>query len=242
MQYITAKEAAEILNITVRQLHREVRKGMLRQLYPKGYKTPYYDPEEVSILHTLRKKKISLPEVASLAQQAHMRVMHLEKLVEQLIKAVGADIPHLPLDKESVTALWYKAQQALEEPHRHTLKEILEWSGIFSSIGEEHLMAIESHMTIADPYKVFVELGVRMFKEYPYNHDQDPGTSSVFRMLNVSRDKLRRAIWSYVSLSSDGGKFLACKMFPKSRGDVHDDILALVIEKRRKRDIGKRFH
>jgi hypothetical protein len=238
VEYIKAKEAADILGFSVRQLSTEVRRGMLKQHFPSGRRTPYYDAEEVSELAELRKKKISLPEVAAMAQRAHMQSLRQEKLTRQLMTAIGADIPNLPLDREYIVSLWYKLLDDLQAPRRHTLREVLEWSGIFSSLGEEHLQAIETFVGIEEPWKPFAELSMRLYAESPTNLRNDPASDSVYRLLNVARDKLRHTMKIYMALKK--GTVLANKMFPKAGEDVHNDILALVIEKRRKRDKARR--
>ena len=238
MEYIPAEEAASILNISVRQLRREVRKGMLRQVFPDGQKVPYYDPEEVAFLANLRTNKISLPEVAAAAQRTQMYMMRLEKRMNQLMTAVGADIPCLPLDKEYLTSLYFRVQDAVEPPRQHSLKEVLEWSGIFATLGEEHLQGIETYMGIEEPWRPFAELSMRLFSGSPNNLRNDPGADAVYRVLNVSRDKLRRTLGMYLTLKH--GPVLTHRMFPQSKNDVHNDILALVIEKRRKRDQARR--
>jgi len=240
MDYITAKEAARLLGITERHLHREVTKGVLRQHFPQGRKTPYYDPDEVAVLSEMRARKLSLAEIAAIAQRTAIQQLRLEKLLQQVMKTVGADVPLLPVDRESIISLYLRAQDAQEQPHRHSVREVMEWAGIFSALGEEHLQAIETYFGVEEPWRIFQLLAMRMYTEYPNNLQGDPGAQTVYRLLNVARDKMRRTMWSYVAINHN--RTLANKLFPKAQGDVHDDITALVVEKRRRRDISRRKH
>lgn len=238
MEYIKASEAAQLLCITERQLRREVTKGVIRQHFPKGRRIPYYDPDEVAVLSEMRSRKMSLAEIAAIAQRTAIQQMRLEKLVQQILQATGADIPLIPVDRESVVALYLKAQDAQEQKRRHSVQEVAEWAGIFSSLGEEHFVAIETYFGVEEPWKVFNLLSRRLYVEYPLALQDDPGALTVFRLLNVSRDRMRRTMWAYVATTHS--RTLANKLFPKAQGDVHDDITALVVEKRKKRDFDRR--
>jgi hypothetical protein len=237
MEYLTAEEVASILGIGRRQLGRHVRKGLLRQFHPEGKQVPYYDPEEVTALLNIRNKSVSSTALSMLVKQTSMRVTHLEKIVEQLITALGANIEVLPIDKDSVVALWYRAKAALEAGTGQDTKEVLAWAGIFSAIGEEHLEVLATALELEEPYNVFTKLGKELYKKYPYGLEDDPGAKGVLQLLNVSRDKLRRVMESYISMTS--GKVLGYEIFPKSKGDAHTDIVALIVEKKRRRTTSK---
>lgn len=228
MELITAKEAADIIGVGPRQLSALARQGFIRTQHKKGdRRTPYYDPNEIVAYADMKQKGITFAEIAAMAQQNRARVTRLERVVNRLLGVIGADTPTLKLDRQSVISMHLTVEDALELPV-YTSKEVLDWSKIFYSIGEEYFEEVANIFNTPEPWKPYLELAKRMAKKAPFRQmEVDIEVKATYNYLKLATRFVRQAAFFYVRGKS--GSREAYRTFPESTGDPHEDILSITV-------------
>jgi len=164
--------------------------------------------------------------LAGLAYSAHLDVMRLERRLDQLVDALGFDLPTMKLDEESVMALYLKAQDALKK--NLTPQEVYDWIRTISTLGEEYFFALHRYTREDHPWKPFHQLIIKMLEAAPFEKlTNDPEYKFLYKCLNAVRKAFRDVIIMYTQ-SKFENLTLTARMFPQIKGDLHETILALM--------------
>jgi DNA-binding transcriptional MerR regulator len=236
MELISSKEAAEILGIGMRQLSKLASEGYIFPQQKKGdRRSNYYDPNEIAAFAQLRKEGVNLVKLAAQVQRTDIRSRRTERLQQHLFSVIGADVPLLKLDRESVIAMHLKVQDALELPV-FTQNEVLEWAKTFYSMGEEYFETVGSIIETDDPWKPYTDLAKKIALMAPFREmEADVEVKAVYNYLKIATRFMRQAAFFYVRARY--GERSAYRTFPESTGDAHEDILALAVMDYAKRTI-----
>jgi hypothetical protein len=121
-----------------------------RRLSERGYRR-----EEIAALAEARERGLNLPRVASMAARSYAAARALEHRVDRLEQVLGIGANPLPLDEESVLALYAEASDRLRPPRK--LDEITRWTRIFLAMGEEFFELLEAYTGDEDGWAVFMD-------------------------------------------------------------------------------------
>lgn len=229
-ELITPSEAAEILEVSEKQVRNYVREGILLPVYPPGQKLNgqmYISREDVAGLAELQRSDVSLPKLAAIARRAHVASRSLERVVRRINAAVGADIPMADLSQDGVLSTYVKVEAALEEYRVRSADEVTEWSRLFFSIGEEYFGAVEQHTGDPEPWKKFLDLAARIRKEAPETF-ADAELRTAYDYFAVGARFMRQAAYFYVR--NRYGLPVSNKLFPETSDDLVAPILAMAYD------------
>ena len=230
MPLITATQAAEKLGVSKRQLHADVRNGLLRQRFPTGASTspniPLYDSNEIEQLIEIKKKGLSLPRVAMMAQKAYLTALSVERSLQQIKDIVGIDLQLPDLSEEGVVALHDQATQALQSKHVITPKAVRRWAKTFYVLGPAYFMALEQYLGLEDPWVTYYNLATRIFQEMPVAEIRASSELvAIYGTFQTSYIVMQQSMFFYAQMRY--GKRVAYKLFPDATGDMHEEMLAL---------------
>lgn len=221
MEALTSDEAARMMGVSRRQFERYVYSGQIL----RG--ADGFDPNEVSVLKELKKKKLDLAEVANIAHRAHMEAYRACRELQILKDVIGLNIPTVELDLETVTALHTRVENLTMVQHLYRAEELIDWARIFLSLGEEYFEAITYYTQIQEPWWVYLELAGIMLKATSVDRRKiDLELQMAFDYLSTARPKLRATVFSRASQVYGSRK--ALKMFPDMRGTGHQSVLQVI--------------
>lgn len=227
---LTPKEAAEILDISVRQLDRVCRSKALSPIYPEGgglNASRFFDEDAVMAYLEIKDKKLDISQLAAITRQAYVISRATERKLEQVMHYLGLDLPHLSHKRADVLRLYVQVEDALEIADRDLKPEkILEWARIFYAIGEEYLWLIEEVVEDLEPWKVLLELANTLYKNAPrekFNNDKK--LASAYGFLDAGRKNVRNVAYFYIR--NKHGVQLASLAFPVATGDKIERIINL---------------
>jgi hypothetical protein len=224
---ITLKQAADLLCCTTQHVYVFVRQGLLRPQYPEGKSLTegqHFFEEEVSALVEAKAMGSDMPTVAAMARQAFVSSRMLERTVEQLLEVLGAKIPRLPPDKDSVLALYIQAEDALHSSELPSAKEVLDWARVFYGLHEDYLALVTVYVGTDEPWRIFMDLAQKLYNEAPVG-TADKELEAAYGYLAVSVRNARNVAYFYVRHRL--GRIVASDVFPNTTGDVHEEIIAL---------------
>jgi hypothetical protein len=230
MALIPADEAARILGVTKRQLHSNVRSGLLRAHYPTGASVhpsrPLYDADEVAELADIKRRGLSLAEVAMMAHRSYLLSRQLSRAVQRLMDIVGIDLELPDLSREAVSSLHLEVRDAYASLTPLVPKDVLRWAKAFYVMGEEYFAAVEEYLCLDEPWKAYLDLASKIMDGMPSKEVRaSTELQAIYGTFQTSRLILRQSAYFYVR--ERHGKVLAAKMFPDVKGDMHEDMLAL---------------
>lgn len=227
-ELITAKEAAGILDCTTNQLRRIARQGSLQVRFDNGQVrgNARYKRSEVNALAEIREKKLSLPQVAAMAQRAYVSSRALETRVERLLEVMNIDIPRLPLDKQSVQSMYVHIEDTLAmDPLILSPEDVYEWAKRLYGMGEEYFGLIEKYCGDNEPWQKPLKLARKISLDAPNAHI-DRQSDEAYSRFEFARKSLRHAAYFYVR--EGHGKPIASRLFPETIGDVNQKIMAMM--------------
>lgn len=226
MNYLTRKEAATLLDLGPRQITRLTSEGFLTVRY-EGLNA-LYDPDEIATLARLRKEKVSFMHVAVAAKRAEAVALRTERTLNQVLSVIQADLPLLKYDRESIESLHIRVEDALKEKYHPPTGEIFKWAKTFYSIGEEYFGAVATYLELEEPWELYIELAGRLCVEQKFaTAMRDPEMATAYGCLNMARRTMRQAAFFYVQRNH--GKRIACNLFPESKADVQEDLIAIAM-------------
>jgi DNA-binding transcriptional MerR regulator len=227
MELMTTGDAARALSVTAKTVRDWVKKGILLPVKPCNRRSaPLFKEEDVEVLRDLRRRRLGMPEVATMALQAHISSRETERAVRRLLDILGANVPVLLLDAEGLRSLKGQAKRALAVPWEPTAAEVLDWSRTFYALGEEHFLLLELTTKEEEPWRVFTELAKQLGLKVAKLAITDKEMDLAYGYLNMARRSLRDTAYLYVR--SQHGRDRAAKAFPLSTGDPHEEVLSLM--------------
>lgn len=158
---VSANDTAKILGVSVRHVHHLVRRGLLRPYYPRGRglnAAMRFSKAEISALVEARESnKFDARRIAFTSAQALAASKQLERRVSLLEQALGQRIPGLPLDEESVIALYVRAVDEAQAP-KATVATVMFWAETLLAAGEEFLDVLEAYTGDEECWKPFMDV------------------------------------------------------------------------------------
>lgn len=219
-QLISAKEAAAILGLSVASINHLVRQGMVQPVYSKDRRLSErgYRREEIAALAEARERGLNLPRVASMAARSYATARALEHRVDRLEQVLGIGANPLPLDEESVLALYAEASDRLRPPRK--LDEITRWTRTFLAMGEEFFELLEAYTGDEDGWAVFMDYARAALEAEP--EDAHIEMKQAYELLFAARNHLRNVSFVYTR-----NKYGARKANSIFHGDEHEHILRI---------------
>lgn len=224
---VTVKEAAEILEISEKQVRSYIRDGSLAAQYPEGRKLSaptMIHREELAGLAEFLRSDMSIPKLMAIARRAHIASRSLERVVRRINAATGANVPIADLSKEAVVATYLQVEEALEEYKVRSPEEITRWSRVFLAAGEEYFEAVAQHTGDQQPWKKFLDLAVRIRKEAPVTI-ADTELSTAYGYFAAAARFMRQAAYFYVR--NHHGLPVASSLFPETADDLVAPVLLM---------------
>jgi hypothetical protein len=210
--FVNPVEAAQILGVSVDQVHTLHRKGFLEASYPEG-RRPHnlagkrFRREDVLTLKELRAqcKGASPEKLQQLALQAIVVSKRVERRLNELTHYLGLTDSALSLEKERVIAFFTRVSDFVEEPRIDSPQEAIDWARQLLGVTEEFLELVALHTQEAEPWKVFLEAGKRLAAHC------STGTQAR-TYVDHARRNLRNAAYMYVR--GEKGVRAADRLFP----------------------------
>jgi hypothetical protein len=222
---LTAKEAGRMLGVGVSMVRGYTRSGILPFVRPgRSSRSPrLYKIDDVAALVEAKSKDTSLAAVATMAKQAYVSSQNTEKLLSKLLTVLGVDTKPLVLTELAILQLYAEAEELIESELPLSSSKILEWARVFYVVTEEYLGLVEQYTESTEPWKVFLDLGNKINHQTIQLHDTEMFVVNSYFMM--AHRNVRNVAYFYVRHSK--GQKLAESLFPASKGDVHEDIIAL---------------
>jgi Helix-turn-helix domain len=227
---LTSEQAAEVLDMTIRNVHRLCRANVLVASFPegKGLNSPrFFKEADVMAYLEIRDKKLDISSLATIARQAYVTSRAVERNLERVMYYLGLDQPVLSYKRQDVMRLYIQVEDALDFTQRDVKPEkVMEWARIFYAIGEEYLWLIEELLEDPEPWSKLLALASKLYDAAPRERfKEDPTLTSVYGYLNAGRRNLRNVAYFYIR--NNHGFQAARKAFPATTGDRDDRIIGL---------------
>jgi hypothetical protein len=230
---IPIEEAARILDTSVDNVRSFMRRGILRPQYPKGKgwrKEFLFHAEEVSALAEVREMKLTPDKVASFAVRGYVAARSLERRIEMLEQLIEARTRALPVDEESVIALYQKGMDALGYTPVEK-SELVEWASIFIAMGEEFFEALEAYTDNGEAWWVLYQLARNISAATPVDQlYQDVELEAAYRYFEAARRHFYRVVYFHVRCRF--GVRTANRIFEERPNDYHEEILNIIAANR----------
>ena len=224
-ELVTSAEAAKILGVSTSMFNRIVRNSG-PQPYNKVGKERFYRAKDIMILKQLREGDIGLHNLIIEARRAVVESRALRHEVDQLKYALRLNIPAIPLDKESVLSILFKAEDDLSRTKQLSKDELLEWAHTLHGVHEPFLKAASMYMDTKEPWRGILNLARKLCAEQPMEYTRiDKELENIYGLLNSGLRLARQAAYFYVR--EQNGKMFADKMFPEAKNSPHEDVLML---------------
>lgn len=222
---LTAKEVAQVLDITRKHVTNLVRRGDLTPCHRSGYSAAgkmYFKLEHVLALKQARVKNWSTTEAVVAAKQAQAEVRSLRAELERIKTCMGVRIKGLDFSALAVREVYERVDYALNSPPQ-ALKpeEVWSWASLFYAIGEEYFEVVELYIGDNEPWKVFLQLGQKLVREAPKCYDKE--LEIAYGYLAMARRMMRQSAYFYIR--NKYGKRVSGQMFP----EMEDEIISPVI-------------
>ncbi len=217
---ISAKEAGAVLGLGVWRINHLVRQGMLQPVYSKdrGLNERLYRKDEVAALAEARERGLDLAHIASMATQGYAASRALERRVERLEQVLGIGMDALPLDEESVLALYAEASDKLHPPRG--LSDITRWTRTLFCMGEEFFELLEAYTGVEDGWVVFMDFARAVLDNAPVEASTE--VMQIYEMFRAARNHLRNVSFIYAR-----SKYGAKKANLVFHGDEHDELIKI---------------
>lgn len=222
---VDAREAAKLLGIAERTLHDYVKKEWLKPLPGKGaYNRLTFRREDVLEFIEIRHNKDSWDSIATIAKQASANSRRLERLVEQLLLVIGADIPLANLDPEALISKHVEIQDTPAGPRNSA--EVFELARFFLGIGEEYFELVTHYTGDREPWIPYLRLAAAVQKSRINTlHKADAETRAAYQYLDMARRRLRETAFFHVR--AQHGRKYAYELFPDAKDGAHQELATL---------------
>jgi len=215
---LTAMEAATRVGISPVTINKAIKEGVL---IPKG-RAPgrgqfLLDPQDIDAFAAVWSNSMSPVQIARMAMQAFASSRTTERALRQLLDLLGANIPVIFPEKESLQSLVEDAKRQLKRPGLPTVPELLYWAKMLYALGEEHMLLIEKELGISPPYTVFTGLAEKLCQGVAELSVVDKEMEMVYGYLMMSRRNLRNVVYMYARGKGE-----------KVDVDVHEEIITLM--------------
>lgn len=208
--YLSINETAEILGVTISQVHVLHRRDLLEAHYPDGRKAgKRFLRDDVYTLLELRQQKTDFTrKLPQLVMKAVVASRRAEKRMDELMFYFGFNQEALGREKEEVVAFFLRVESALKEPRIEGSQEFRHWSQKMLAVTEEYLELVHLYTGEPEPWKVFLDFA-RVLADMAV-----PGSAE--RMyIDHARANLRNVAYFYVR--SFKGEQSADRKFPNER-------------------------
>lgn len=224
---VNSHEAAEILGLSARSLKRLVKKGMLHPIHTDKLKPYSFLEHEVVALAEARKdKRMGFREVQAMSKQAYATARSTEKVLQQVIRFLGIDIPRLSLNPEDVRALHLRAEDAQVMDFYPTATEVLGWARIFQAIDDNYLDMVKQVSRVDEPWKAYLDLATLLDTRAPEHVlSADAELKVAVGCVSAARRNLRNVTYFYIR--QQYGKRVAARAIPHITADVDEEVIAL---------------
>lgn len=159
--YLTSRETAEVLKVSVEMIHVYDRRQLLEAYYPEGRRAgKRFLAEDVYVLAELRSEHKGdflrrLPQIAMRAAVASRRV---EKRLDELMYLLGMNDVALSLEKEDIVMLHIQAESILQRRTQSHKSDAMSWAKKLLAINEEYLELVKLHLGDDYPWKPYLDL------------------------------------------------------------------------------------
>ena len=210
---ITATEAAEILGVSVAQVHVVHRNGLLEALHPPGTRKnnltgKLFRRDDVVILRDAREQTAgaSTARLKQLALQAIVTSRRVEHRLAELTNYLGLEDHSLSLERDDVVALYTRMNELGQDHTMVVHEDLVPWSRQLLGVTAEFLGLVEQHTGDKEPWRVFMRAG----KSLTLNCSAG---SSARMYVDHACANLRNVAYFYIR--GVYGVRVANKMFPK---------------------------
>lgn len=219
-QILPVAEAARVLGVSVRQVNNMKQQGLLSTAADGFY------ANEVYALKEIRRRKLSLTDVAMMAQRADISARRTERVMRQLLDTFDFGRSLISLEKDDVLAFHTRVEdELLLLGGLNNVKEVADWACKFNAIGEEYFEVVALYTGSDEPWRPYAELAAKLLKEAPREELRiDNALRLAYECLHKARKDMNIAGFNYARKRY--GKVLALRAFPAAKGDVHDSILS----------------
>jgi len=200
--WMSYEEAKEVLGVSVRQVQKFVREGVLRR-----NSDGLLREEEVYALSELRSRDLDLAEVAMMAKQAVLRVGMLERQLEALTSAFGILQTPPGTDEADILELYERAGYVLrpkskdEEREPDSIEEIMYWASVFGFMSEEYLMSLEACTADPNSWRRLMTVGAKLSEGAGRAEKmKDIELRLAIGVLEMNRQNLRNAVILYLKV------------------------------------------
>jgi hypothetical protein len=221
---LTAAEAAEILTVSTQRVYQMNREGLIHAV-GKIRGGLRFATEEICALAEERQKNgsLGLPRLHARVIQLGAKMHATERHLQSIDRVLGLSLPNIGYDEADMKSLYFKAQQALVEPTLN-LDQVREWSQVFLALHEEFFELLERYTDDPEPWRLFLNLGVKMSKDCPLlTEAHNDERSFTKKELDMARRNLRAALWLYIT--NHRGQRAANEEFPETDGDPFRSLL-----------------
>jgi len=226
---ITAREAAELLDVGVRQVHLYTRSGILAAYHPEGSKLGHpqlYQVEEVMAWVKHRSEKLNIRKVYATAVRAEAIAQSNRRELERLRVMVGYNIGPREYDEAAVKELCLEAEDAVENPPTEAI-ELVKWSKVFFSIYQEFFQLAELYTDNPQPWRSFLTLGEVVQKNCPIGQlSYDKELEAAYGYFGAARRHLGFSVHIFITGRED--LTAANKVTPGAETNIYERLLSHV--------------
>lgn len=190
-------EVAEILQVTVRHTHSLSRTGRLLPADRGARGDDLFRPEEVYALQSVRAKRLDLPDVASMALQAHALSRSLQQRMDKLCRLMGLEINRLSYEEDSVHALHLRVLEHVKNtPQNVESGAMMDWASVLHAIDESYLRVVEDYTLNEEPWSPYLQLAHALVLGGKVKRDVNE--QFAYACLESARKHLRHVAYFYV--------------------------------------------
>ena len=224
-ELVNSQEAAKILGVGVRMFQKIVSGGGVRPYKIEG-KDRLYKATDIMVLKELREGDIGLHNLIIEARRSVIEARAMRHELDHYKAVLGINTPILRLDRDSVVAVAFRAEDDLKTDRQLTKEELLAWARTLHAVHEPYLEAIELYLNTKEPWRGILNLARKLCVEQPMElTQQDKELENIYALLHAGLRIARQAAYFYVR--ERHGNRTALRLFPEAKHSVHEDVLLL---------------
>jgi DNA-binding transcriptional MerR regulator len=200
-EVIPIEAAAKILDVGVDEMHYLTDQGYIKSVALTGVTRKHYHTSDVAALAEARAKRLSLNDVAAMAQKAYAISRANEQKLKNVLHFLGLDVRALGTDEEDVKSFVLQAKDALADVPAKCVEArwVYEWARQIYAVNEGYLRLIAGYIDTEEPWKNFMALLRRMMELAPLNlFGANKELESAYGYLEAAARSLRHAAYFYV--------------------------------------------
>ena len=198
---VTIEEAARILGVCHRMVHKLVRDRLLHPVPLPGPNKlkKYFRLADVAAYAETQTKKISLADVATMADRAYAVSCGNEKRITNLMRVLGLDSKVLETTEEAVVSLVLRMEDTTLSPPVPKAKDVMEWARTFLAVNEGYLNLVASYTASEEPWAPFMHLAQVLSEGMPTDAlVADKELEEAYGYLEAGRRNLRHVGYFYI--------------------------------------------